>query len=268
MLSPHDNYPGCQAFGSSVAKLSSTPIGNDAVTSIRVRPGYMALLYQHDNYGGACEAFAAADANLTDNTIGNDSASSFIIREVGDACTPLYVAAVEAVSGREASTACPHGYVKRSQDLNQGTLNHQLYVFLCVGYHTEITLALRELEAHVVEGDLSAMNPLCQWRGGTVITTDLNDGALAEEAVYLCYKRSGSAAPIKDVWFWVTDTNPEPAPFTGSGNPLVDKQANVNQGCRDAMGARQGITSVTGDIDDLNESARGAYLFLCIGRGE
>ncbi len=49
---------------------------NDAISSIRVGSGALAVLCQHDNYGGTCETFTGDDPNLSDNGVGNDSASS------------------------------------------------------------------------------------------------------------------------------------------------------------------------------------------------
>jgi hypothetical protein len=54
-------------------------IGDNAVTSIKIRDPYSATLYREPNYQGANETFVGDDPQLSDNIIGNDTVSSICV---------------------------------------------------------------------------------------------------------------------------------------------------------------------------------------------
>ena len=76
------NFQGCTAFTeSNVADLGTTAVGNDAVSSLRVRAGYAVSLIQDQGFSGPCEFFSAGTSTfstwtLVGSYIGNDQATS------------------------------------------------------------------------------------------------------------------------------------------------------------------------------------------------
>jgi hypothetical protein len=80
------NYSGrAETFTSDDSTLEDNYIGNDAVSSIGVSPGTVAILYEHINYGGVAETFTADDPDLSNNPIGNYRTSSIRVFSSGKA---------------------------------------------------------------------------------------------------------------------------------------------------------------------------------------
>ncbi len=66
------NYPSARSFG----------LPNDSLSSIIVGRNVIAILYEHNNYGGKNQRFARTDSFLGNNTVGNDNVSSIrVIRK-------------------------------------------------------------------------------------------------------------------------------------------------------------------------------------------
>lgn len=65
-------YRSSRAFG----------LKNDSLSSIIIGRNVMAILYEHNNFGGKRQTFSRTDANLRNNLVGNDSVSSIrVIRK-------------------------------------------------------------------------------------------------------------------------------------------------------------------------------------------
>lgn len=80
-LYEHTFYQGrFEDFSTDDPDFLNNYIGNDTVSSIKVRSGYAATLYEHTYYGGHVETFMSEDPHLLDNHIGNDTVSSIRIR--------------------------------------------------------------------------------------------------------------------------------------------------------------------------------------------
>ena len=87
------NYAGAcviKGVGSYSDPGAFAPVGNDAVSSIKVGSNVRATLYQHSGFGGTAESFTGNDADLRDNAIGNDSASSLRVEShsTSGGCSP------------------------------------------------------------------------------------------------------------------------------------------------------------------------------------
>lgn len=82
----HCNYTGWSASlpqGShTLGTLQGLGFVNDDASSIRVAPGYEAVLYQHDNFAGS-SIVVSGDDNCFVNESFNDVASSMVVRPVG-----------------------------------------------------------------------------------------------------------------------------------------------------------------------------------------
>lgn len=79
ILYEHAGYRGrSQTFNGDVTNLRGTYIGNDSVSSIRVRNATITI-YEHSNFRGRHQTFNGDVPNLRDTYIGNDQASSIRI---------------------------------------------------------------------------------------------------------------------------------------------------------------------------------------------
>jgi len=68
-----------QVFHSDVADLRQTHLGTDRISSLRVPPGYVVTLYEHQGFRGISEEIRESDRNLTNNRIGDNTVSSIRI---------------------------------------------------------------------------------------------------------------------------------------------------------------------------------------------
>lgn len=76
----HTDYGGAkQAFVSDAPDLAGSVIGKNTATSVKVAPGWYAILYQYPGYKGKYQVFAENCSNLTREWIGNDSVCSLIV---------------------------------------------------------------------------------------------------------------------------------------------------------------------------------------------
>lgn len=76
----HTDFGGTkQSFVSDTPDLSGSVIGKNTATSIKVAPGWYAILYQYPNYRGKYQVFTADSGNLLKEWIGNDSVCSLIV---------------------------------------------------------------------------------------------------------------------------------------------------------------------------------------------
>merc|ERR1712176_489704 len=55
-------------------------IGNDSISSLKVRPGYILEAYEHDNFEGKMETFTSDDFCLSDNGFDNQISSIKVIK--------------------------------------------------------------------------------------------------------------------------------------------------------------------------------------------
>jgi len=79
-LYEHDQYLGIhETFTADNPDLTDSCIGDNAVTSLKIRGPYSATLYREPNYQGTSEAFTGDDPQLSDNVIGNDTVSSICV---------------------------------------------------------------------------------------------------------------------------------------------------------------------------------------------
>ena len=65
-----------QRFAKDVKNLKDTKVGNDAVSSLRVPPGWVVTVYEHADFKGRAETFKHDVENLKGSHVGNDSISS------------------------------------------------------------------------------------------------------------------------------------------------------------------------------------------------
>jgi carboxypeptidase T len=79
-LYEHDQYLGIhETFTADAPDLTDNCIGDNIVTSIKIRDPYSATLYREPNYQGTSETFTGDDPQLSDNIIGNDTVSSICV---------------------------------------------------------------------------------------------------------------------------------------------------------------------------------------------
>ncbi len=69
-----------EVFTGSVPQLRGTIIGNDQISSLSVAPGYVAILYEHDNYRGRAIEARGDIENMRRTDLGNDAVSSIVVR--------------------------------------------------------------------------------------------------------------------------------------------------------------------------------------------
>ena len=62
----------------------------------------------------------------------------------------------DGVAGPFANTSCPSGFDKIEQDLNEGTLTHDDFVFLCVSREVRIFAVM--YTCHAVQGYVKGVN--------------------------------------------------------------------------------------------------------------
>lgn len=76
----HTDYGGArQTFVSDAPDLAGSEIGKNTATSVKVAPGWYAILYQYPGYKGKYQVFTENCSNLTREWIGNDSVCSVIV---------------------------------------------------------------------------------------------------------------------------------------------------------------------------------------------
>jgi hypothetical protein len=88
-LYQHSNFAGkCSKFETSAAQLSSSIVGNDTASSIRVVGDFAATIYQNANFLGNATTFVSSATNFGNYFIGHDRASSISIIRGGCDGTP------------------------------------------------------------------------------------------------------------------------------------------------------------------------------------
>ena len=79
-LYEHDQYLGVhETYTGDNPDLTDSCIGDNIVTSLKIRGPYSAILYQEPNYQGTSETLTDDDPQLGDNIIGNDTVSSICV---------------------------------------------------------------------------------------------------------------------------------------------------------------------------------------------
>ena len=77
------NFQGpAEVFDGDQPDLRRSTIGNDRISSVRVPPGWVIILYEHVNYQGRREMLLSDYADLRGGTLGNDAASSLQVRRL------------------------------------------------------------------------------------------------------------------------------------------------------------------------------------------
>ena len=246
---------------SSVPDLAS--FGNGwagRISSLRVLGAVAVAAYSEPNYGGRCETFTTQDGWLGDNAIGNDAIRSI---KVGYTCfgqVPgrVVVTDVAVVKGSTPGIACPRGYTKKLQDLNQGAGGD--YVYLCMKWGPRTTQeVIRRVE---VRDDVSAglARRACTGDDGRLVEGDLNSGVSSSDYIMFCVFSRTQATPVlalRDVDFIVS--NDDMVCYT----PFVCNDSNwerdISAACARKLGA-----GAFGYVDDLNKGAGGKYIYLCL----
>jgi surface antigen len=76
----HDQYGGVhETYTADNPDLTDSCVGDNAITSVKIRGPYSATLYREPNYQGTSETFTDDDPQLSDNIIGNDTVSSICV---------------------------------------------------------------------------------------------------------------------------------------------------------------------------------------------
>ena len=84
MIYDQENFQGRkQSLRKNIRKMRKTFLGNDALSSIEIPPGYQVVLYEHERYRGRSIILRESIANLDMTDFGNRQASSMRIQWVG-----------------------------------------------------------------------------------------------------------------------------------------------------------------------------------------
>jgi len=101
-LYEHNQYQGIhETYTEDNPDLTNSCVGDNTITSIKIRGPYSATLYREPNYQGTSETFTDDDPQLSDNIIGNDTASSICVLFADfDGSREVDVADIQQVASR------------------------------------------------------------------------------------------------------------------------------------------------------------------------